>query len=90
MFWTAKAGHRAKRPADAWDVAQPEGENRVGSEIIGEGNDRYQRAKCDDAELEAEAEGLGRQIPGRCPQRKCEEDRPPIEQLAPPGDDGVN
>src|SRR5205807_10424295 len=66
------------------DVDEPEGENRIGAEIIGEGDDRDQRAECDDAELEAEA--FGRQIPGCRSQRKREEDRRPVEQLAPPGD----
>jgi hypothetical protein len=49
------------------DVGQPEGENRIGAEIVGEGDDRDQRAKCDDAEPEAEAEGFGRQIPSAVP-----------------------
>jgi hypothetical protein len=48
-------------------VGQPKGENRIGAEIVGETDDRDQRAKCDDAELEAEANGFGRQIPAAVP-----------------------
>src|SRR5216684_7578824 len=70
------------------DVNQPKGKNRIDAEMVRESDGRDQHGEDDDAELETQAESLGRQIASRCPQREGEEDRRPVEKLAPPGDDG--
>src|ERR1700716_1932448 len=72
------------------NIGQPEREDRISAEVVGDGDDGDQGAEHDDAELETEAERLRSQISCRCSTRKGEKNRGPVEKFAPHGDNGVN
>jgi hypothetical protein len=82
------AQRRAERPRE--NVGDPEGQDGIGAEVVRRRNYGDERAEREDAEIEAETERFGRQVPRGGAERKCEQDRPPVKLLAARRDDRVN
>ena len=83
------ADRGAERPGE--DVGEPEGEDRVQLEAeVGDGDDRDRAGEDPGRGQVAEFELLGEEVAGRGAEGEGEEDRQPVEGLAPGGDDGVD
>ena len=82
------AERRAERSGE--DVGDPEGENRVRTEIIRRRKDGDEPAERDDTDVEAEAERFGREVACRRAESECEQNCQPVKLLAARRDDSVD
>src|SRR6202790_661223 len=69
------------------DIGEPEGQNRIGAEIVRCGNGCDQDAERQDTDVEPETQRFCCQISGGRPQGEGEEDGGPIKDFAPRGHD---